>query len=105
MRTRLCFRHPQVEAEAMCTHCHKPYCAECRVDTPYGGFCCFDCSGHYAAWKAKYKEPKLHKQYLVPFIAGVILLGMLALGAAWVGHNVLHIDFFRKFDLIGKFTS
>jgi len=102
MKDRLCFAHHSVPAVGMCNQCHRPYCAACRVETPLGVFCTFECSGKYAAFKAKWKEPKLRTPWFAAFVSGVVLLAALALGAVWAGHRFLGIGALEKFDLIGR---
>lgn len=103
MKDRLCFYHTAVEAVGMCIHCHKPYCQACQVVTPYGKFCCHDCSGKYAAFKASWKEPKLRSPWLGPLLSGLILLALLAIVVAWAGHRFLGISALAPFDVISRF--
>lgn len=104
MKDRLCFYHVTAPAVGMCLHDHKPYCQPCEVVTPYGKFCCFDCSGKYAAFKASWKEPKLRTPWLGPLLAGAVLLLALGAGAAWAGHRWLGISALAPFDVITRFT-
>jgi hypothetical protein len=103
MKDRLCFYHVSEPAVGMCLHDHKPYCQACEVVTPYGKFCCFDCSGKYAAFKATWKEPKLRSPWLGPMLAGMVLLLVLGVAAAWAGHRVLGISSLERFDVITRF--
>ena len=105
MIDRLCFYHNTVPAEGMCIHCHKPYCPACKIETHYGKFCCFDCSGKYAAFKATWKEPKLRTPWLGAMVSGVIMLAVLAEGLAWAGHRWLGISALAPFDLISRFLK
>ena len=34
-----CFKHPEVEAQGMCTYCGKPFCKECLVEVKGKMFC------------------------------------------------------------------
>jgi hypothetical protein len=101
---RTCNAHPSAPAVGMCHQCHKPYCTKCRLKTPLGEFCCFECSGKYAAFKATWKDPKLKFPWFGAFVTSAILLAALALGVAWVGNRVLGISALRPFDFITRFT-
>lgn len=103
MKDRLCCRHTAVPAIGMCIHCHKPYCQECQVETPFGKFCCFDCSGKYAAFKTTWKEPKLKFPWLGGMVAGVILLAVIGEAIAFVGNRWFHISSLAPFDLVSRF--
>jgi hypothetical protein len=104
-RERYCFKHNTVAAEAYCLHCHKPFCKQCEIETPYGKFCCHNCSGLYAAWKARWKEPNLRKPWAAIIVSSLLCLGALGLGIAWAGSRYLGLKFLAPFDLIGKFLG
>ncbi|NUN48453.1 MAG: hypothetical protein HUU15_06455 [Candidatus Brocadiae bacterium] len=105
MKDRLCFNHREAPAVGLCRHCHRPYCGTCRVATPLGEFCCFDCSGRYAAFKSTWREPKLKFPWFGSFVTGLVLLVLLGLVAAWVGHRWLNIRALAPFDIISRIRS
>lgn len=105
MKDYLCFKHHDRSAVGMCNQCHRPYCEECKTETPLGVFCTFECSGKFAAFYARYREPKLARHYIAPILTSLVLLAALALGAAWAGHRFLGIGALEKYDLIGRYLK
>jgi hypothetical protein len=106
MAAKSCLNHREREAVAQCHQCHKPMCAECVMDDPLGKFCSPQCLARFREFKARWKEPDTKPPFsLVGLLSGLTMLAIVLLGIAWIGHNVVGMPFFARYDYLGKWLS
>lgn len=103
---KFCLNHKDRASVANCHQCHKPICAACVQQNEQGKFCSTQCGTKYREFKARYKEPDIRTPFsLVGALVGLAILATVLLGLAWVGHNVLGLDFCAPYDYLGKWLG
>jgi hypothetical protein len=95
--TKRCAAHPKVETELACSHCGKPICPRCLVQTPVGARC------RECARVGRLPTYELPPPYLLRG-AGAALAAGGALGVAWSGLLSYELGFFGFIGLLLAFV-
>ena len=101
----VCVNHPERNATARCSSCHKPICGDCVVQDGGSVFCSQKCAEGAARFYARYKPdrgPGLFtklKNVVVSLVALAILIAAAVAVCAYVFKIPFFVNLLKKYGL------